>query len=89
MIPHLEKLLEMSRQGTMPMEEVVSHIIKSVAVQGERADFDGLPDELKGEVLKKIDWYKSSGGWFVVSNSGTEDFGGYADSFITKVEVVQ
>jgi hypothetical protein len=87
MIPHLEALLRMNEEGNMPMGEIVSHVVKYVALQGSKADFDALPASLRQEVIQKIDWYKREGGWFVVSNTGMEDYGRYAESFLEKVAV--
>lgn len=85
MIPHLSSLLEMNRRGEMPMDEIVSHIVKSIALQGEKSDYVGLSADLKSEVSKTLAWYQATGGWFVVSNNGTENYGTYADKFLEKV----
>ena len=85
MIPHLETLLKMNEKGDMPMREIVSHIVKYVSLEGEKADFDALSATLRTEVLKQIDWYKREGAWLVVSNTGTEDYGKYAEHFMEKV----
>lgn len=85
MIPHLDSLLEMNSRGEMPIDEIVSHVVKVVALQGQGADYAGLPEDLREEVAKKLAWYRQSGGWFVVSNTGTENYGAYAEKFLEKV----
>lgn len=67
------------------MREIVSHIVKGIALQGDKADFDGLPLPLQLEVRKALDGYKSSGGWLVISNNGMENYAAYAETFIKKV----
>ena len=85
MIPHLNSLLEMNRRGEMPMDEVVSYIVKTVALKGDRSDYAELPADLRAEISRKLTWYREAGGWFVVSNTGTENYGEYADKFFQKV----
>lgn len=85
MIPHLSSLLEMNRLGEMPMDEIVSHVVKSIALQGEKADYDNLSVELQQAVFNKLRWYQQAGGWFEVSNLGTENFGDYADTCLQKI----
>jgi hypothetical protein len=82
MIPHLNSLLEMNRQGEMPMSEIVSYIVKSIAQEGGRADYDELPLEIREEILKTLTWYREGGGWLLASSSGMEDYSGYAERFI-------
>jgi hypothetical protein len=85
MIPHLNSLLDMNSRGEMPIDEIVSYVVKVVALQGRKSDYADLPKELREEVAKKLAWYRQSGGWFVVSNTGTENYGAYVDKFLEKV----
>lgn len=86
MIPHLDTYLQMNKEGNFPMEMIVSYVVKHIANHGGKADFDALPDHLRREVAATIDWYKREGVWLVVSNTAMEDYSGYADAFIKKIE---
>lgn len=85
MISHLSSLLEMNSRGEMPMDDIVNYAVKTIALTGSGSDYTGLPEELKGHIRARIAWYQKSGGWFLVSNNGLEDYGPYADAFLAKV----
>ncbi|PMQ05146.1 hypothetical protein DyAD56_11240 [Dyella sp. AD56] len=85
MIPHLSALIEMNLRGEMPMEEIVAHVVKSIALEGGEGDFETLSLELKKEVLEKLARYQKSGDWFLVSNTGMENYGPYAEAFLRKI----
>ena len=89
MIPHLTSLLEMNGRGEMPMDEIVDHVVKSIALTGTGSDYTSLPEELKGQIRAKIAWCKKAGGWFLVSNNGFEDYGPYAEALLAKVSQVE
>jgi hypothetical protein len=84
-IPHLEAFLKMHERGDMPMAEIAAHIVKYVAGEGSKADFDGLSAQLRHEVVEKIKWYRREGGWLIISNNGVENYAPYAESFLEKV----
>lgn len=86
MIPHLETLLEMHEANELPMKEIISFIVKHIAINGTKEDFIELPIDVKNEVLKTIEWYKEKKSWFIVSNLGMEDYKDYTEKFIKKIE---
>jgi len=88
-IPNISSLLEMNGRGEMPMDEIVAHVIKSIALTGSGSDFSSLPEELKEHVRARIAWYKKTGGWLLVSNNGLEDYAPYAEAFLAKVSHVE
>lgn len=85
MIPHLDSLLEMHRRGEMPPGGIVSNIVKCMALQGEKADYLNLSSNLQAEVSKKLVWYREVGQWYIVSNTGQEDYGAYAEETLRKI----
>ncbi len=85
MVPNLTLLLDMAGRGEIPMDEVAALVIKSIALRGGKADYDLLPLEIKQAISVKLDWYKSAGGWYLVSSDGMENYGKYADGFLEKL----
>ena len=85
MIPKLDALLELNRQGSLPMWEIVMHVVKCVSQGGGKADFDSLPQSLKDAVISRVRDYRDSGGWVLLSSSGSEDYAPYAEAFINKI----
>lgn len=85
MIPHLESLIEMNRNGDMPMEEIASYVVKYVAQYGDKSSLVGLPSEVLDSINSRLKWYRQEGDWYVVSNTGVENYGKYADVFMQKV----
>jgi hypothetical protein len=69
----------------MPMDEIVGYVVKTIALTGSGSDYTGLPEELKVHIRVRMAWYQKSGGWLLVSNDGLEDYGPYADAFLSKV----
>jgi hypothetical protein len=61
MIPHLEAFLKMNEQGNMPMAYIASYVAKYIAREGDKSDFDGLPAELRQEVVETIKGYQDRG----------------------------
>jgi hypothetical protein len=72
-------------EGTMPMKILVSLIVKSVALFGDKADFEALPRNIQKAVIQEIDLYRREGKWLVISNMGREDYSPYAKTFVEKV----
>lgn len=85
-MPNLEKLIKMHEANQLPIREIVSFVVKYIAVNGTKEDFNSLPTEIQNEVLKAIEWYKEKKAWFIVSNLGMEDYKDYAEEFIKKIE---
>lgn len=69
----------------MSTGELCAYVVKSIARDGRKEDFDALPIWLQSEVMKVINWYKSEGAWLEVSSEKTEDYAPFAKIFITKV----
>ena len=86
MIPHLDSLLDMLRRGDMPMDDVVAYVVKVVAQKGARADYLSLPEDVRTKVSERLASYRQSKKWIIVSNLGTENYSGYAERFLAKVD---
>jgi len=69
----------------MPLGHIAGYVVRIVALEGAKSDFDELPVFLKHEVQKQLDLYRSVGTWYVISTTGRQDYGVYAAAFIGKV----
>lgn len=67
---------------------MVAYLVKTIALEGDRSDYEDLPLEVREEILKMLKWYQEAGGWFVVSSTKMENYDEYAEKFIRKVGLI-
>ena len=84
MIPDLEYWISLYNDGNIPAWEIVCHVIKYLSHNGDKSDYDQIPEWMKVAVMNRINLYKIDGAWLVYSNNGVENYGPYADAFIAK-----
>lgn len=85
MIPYLDNYLEWYRQGNAWLSEIICYIVRMVATEGTRADFHELPGTLQDEVIARIEWYRHSNEWKVITSNGGYDMAPHAETFMQKI----
>ena len=85
MIPYLESFLEMHERNELPTWELVGYVVKFVAIEGAQSDYAEVPEWLRKEIERKLQAYLETKYWSVFSNLGEEDYGKYADIFLSKI----
>ena len=80
MLKNFDLVLEMHRDGDMEIWEVVSWVVKRLALNNcTKADFENLPDWLKEAVVTDMLQFEKERTWYIISaNSPGEDYAPYA-----------
>lgn len=74
-------VMEMYRNGLVPQDLLVSYAVKKIALEGDRSDFDALPEWLRDEIRNRLILFRETGVWKIVSNNGIQDYEEFASKF--------
>lgn len=60
-------------QYDLPLELKVKHGINVLVQSGDYSYFEAFPDEVKKEIPRWVQGYRSTGEWYLLSSNGRED----------------
>ncbi|WP_165674827.1 hypothetical protein [Metapseudomonas otitidis] len=82
-----EYCLKMHHDGFMTERQVARDFIKFIADYGDQKDFDALPFWVQEEICKRIEEYKMTRSWTILTSEGTIDMAEAAELFIRRIKI--
>lgn len=79
--------LQLHRDGFIDDRQVAGDFISFIAGHGEQKDFDALPEWAQEEVRKRIEEYKVTRSWTILTSEGTIDMAETAELFIRRIKI--